>query len=145
MDKYLTGFELEFLTRLGLALLGGIVVGLEREAKGKIAGVSTQSLVIGGAMLFTFISLHMSESNPARIAAQVVTGIGFLGGGIIFKGEGGILANVTTAASIWFSAAIGMTIGFGWYPIALIAIIYAAIVPRLPNIRNRILRGGSKE
>jgi putative Mg2+ transporter-C (MgtC) family protein len=136
MEKYLTGFELEFLVKLGLALFGGLVIGLEREAKGKIAGISTHSLVIAGAMLFTFISFEMSESNPARIAAQVVSGIGFLGGGIIFKGEGGVLANVTTAASIWFSAAIGMAIGFGWYAIAIIAILYAAIIPRLPNIRE---------
>ncbi len=136
MDKFLTGYEIEFLIKLGLSLFGGIVMGLERETRGKFAGISTQSLVIGGAMMFTFISQAISPESPGRVAAQVVSGIGFLGGGIILRSEGGLVANVTAAATIWFSASIGMAIGFGWYVIAVIAIVYAAIVPRLPSIRE---------
>ena len=137
MDNFLTGYEIDFLIRLGLSLFGGIVIGVERESKGKFTGISTQSLVIGGAMMFTFISQIISPNSPARVAAQVVSGIGFLGGGIILKGEGGALANVTSAATIWFAASIGMAIGFGWYVIAVIAILYAAAIPRLPSIRER--------
>jgi len=137
MERFLSGYEIEFLIKLSICLIGGLIIGIERETKGKFAGISTQTLVISGAMLFTFMSGVIDENTPSRVAAQVVTGIGFLGGGIILKGEGGILKNVTTAASVWFSAAIGMAIGLGWYAIALIAIVYAAAVPRLPNLRRR--------
>ncbi|MFQ5607266.1 MAG: MgtC/SapB family protein [Candidatus Zixiibacteriota bacterium] len=136
MEKILTGHEVDFMIRLGLCLVGGLVIGIEREARGKYAGISTQTLVISGSMLFTFMSLHMDPHMPSRIAAQVVTGIGFLGAGIILKSDGGVLKNVTTAASIWFSASVGMAIGLGWYLIGAIAIVYAAIIPRLPTIRD---------
>ncbi len=146
MEKFLTGYEIDFLIRLGLSLFGGIVIGLERETKGKFAGISTQSLVIGGAMMFTFLSQVISPESPGRVAAQVVSGIGFLGGGIILRSEGGVLANVTSAATIWFAASIGMAIGFGWYVIAVIAILYAAAVPRLPSVRERRrLRNGDHQ
>ena len=137
MEKILTGYEIAFLVKLGLCLVGGLVIGIERETKGKFAGISTQTLVISGAMLFSFMSAIMDPNMPSRIAAQVVSGIGFLGAGIILKGEGGVLKNVTTAASIWFSASIGMAIGLGWYLIAVIAIVYAVIIPRLPTFRTR--------
>ncbi len=137
IEKYLTGYELDFLIKLGLSLFGGIVLGVEREARGKFAGISTQTLVISGAMMFTFISQVISPESPGRVAAQIVSGIGFLGGGIILKGEGGVISNVTSAATIWFAASIGMAIGFGWYIIAVIAILYAAAIPRLPSIRER--------
>lgn len=137
MQQFLTGHEVELLIKLGLSLFAGLVIGLERESRGKIAGISTQTLVVSGSMLFTFLSLQFSTVDPARIAAGVVTGIGFLGGGIIFKGEGGVLANVTTAASIWFSASIGMTIGFGWYFIAVIATVFAALVLHVPKLGGR--------
>jgi len=79
MDKFLTGYEVDFLIRLGLSLFGGIIIGVERESKGKFTGISTQSLVIGGAMMFTFISQVISPNSPARVAAQVVSGIGLPG------------------------------------------------------------------
>ncbi len=137
-NTFLSGHEGEFVVRLLFCLLGGLVIGIEREAKGKNAGISTHSLVIGGSMLFTLISIYLAPNDPARIAAQVVTGVGFLGAGIILKNDEGKVTNLTTAASIWFSAAIGMAIGVGWDFIALIAIVYAALVPRIPNFGKKL-------
>jgi putative Mg2+ transporter-C (MgtC) family protein len=65
-----------------------------------------------------------------------VSGVGFLGAGMILKSDGGLVQNLTTAASIWFSAAIGMSIGFGWYFLALTATVYALIVPRIPHLHG---------
>ena len=133
--ELLSGFETEFLVRLGLSLLFGILIGTERELRGKPAGISTNSFVIGGSAMFTFVSLAVDPNSPARIAAQVVSGVGFLGAGMILKSDkDGTVTNLTTAASIWFSAAIGVAIGFGWYLIAGAAVIYALIVPRIPHI-----------
>lgn len=133
-EQLVTGHELGFLLRIGLSLLCGFCIGVERESRGKPAGISTHCLVIGGAAMFTFLSVAIDPNSPARIAAQVISGIGFLGAGMILKGEGGSITNLTTAASIWFAAAIGMAIGFGWYLIAGIASVYSIIVPRIPHI-----------
>lgn len=136
LEEVLTGYEGAFLVKLLLSLIFGVAIGAERESRGKVAGISTQCFVIAGAMLFTFISLVMDPQEPARIAAQIVTGIGFLGAGIILKGEHGKITNVTTAASIWFSASIGMAVGFSWYVIALLATIYAVLIPRIPQVKH---------
>ncbi len=135
-EDILTGFELPFLLKLGCCLVAGFVIGAERESRHKPAGISTHSFVIAGAMLFSMLSTILGRGDPGRIAAQIVTGIGFLGAGIIIK-EGGRLQNVTTAASVWFAAAIGMSIGFGWYVIAAIATVFSVIVPRIPHIARK--------
>jgi putative Mg2+ transporter-C (MgtC) family protein len=92
--------------------------------------------VIGGAALFTFLSLAVDPNSPARIAAQVITGVGFLGAGMILKSEEGTVTNLTTAAAVWFAAALGMAIGFGWYLVGAIATVYAVLVPRIPHFRK---------
>lgn len=127
--------ELQFLLYLAVALLCGLIIGLERETRGKPAGLSTQTLVVSASMLFTFLSQVLDFGDPTRIAAQVVTGIGFLGAGIIIRAEGvrGV-NNVTTAASIWYAAAVGMAIGFDMLFIAIVAAIYAALVSRMPHL-----------
>ena len=133
--ELVSGYEVGFLVRLGLSLLCGFVIGIERESRGKPAGISTNSFVIGGAAMFTFVSLAVDPNSPARIAAQVVSGVGFLGAGMILKSDKeGTVTNLTTAASVWFAAAIGMALGFGWYLIALAATVYAVVVPRIPHI-----------
>jgi putative Mg2+ transporter-C (MgtC) family protein len=129
-----TGHEIDMLIRLGVSLAAGLLIGYERELRGKAAGISTNSFVIAGAAIFTYISLSVDPNSPARIAAQVVSGIGFLGAGIILKGERGRITNLTTAASLWFSAAIGMTIGFGWYLIAATATVFSVTLPRIPHL-----------
>ena len=82
-----TAEEIAFVWKLLASLSAGIIIGMERELRGKPAGISTHSLVIGGSMIFTALSIHMDPNSPARIAAQVVSGIGFLGAGMILKGK----------------------------------------------------------
>ena len=135
MENWQIGLQLEFLIDIIIALAAGFVIGAERESRGKPAGISTNSLVIGGSMLFTYLSAAVDPNSTSRIAAQVVSGIGFLGAGMILKGEiDKKITNLTTAASVWYSAAIGMAIGFNFYIIALAAVIFAVLVPRIPHI-----------
>lgn len=123
------------MTGLALSILIGLIIGVERESRGKDAGISTHMLVIGGSMLFTLLSAHVDPNSTSRIASQIVAGIGFLGAGLILK-EGASVKNLTTAASLWYSAAIGMSIGFGFYAIAIVAGVAAAVIPRIPSIRK---------
>lgn len=118
-----------------VSLAAGFIIGAEREARGKAAGISTNRFVIGGSMNFTYLSAAVDPNSTTRIAAQLVTGIGFLGAGIILKGElDNQITNLTTVASIWFSAAIGMAIGFNFYFIAALSVAFAVLVPCIPHI-----------
>jgi putative Mg2+ transporter-C (MgtC) family protein len=129
------GYQLDFLIDIGLSLLAGFLIGAERESRGKPAGISTHCLVIGGTMMFTYISAQVDPNSTSRIAAQVVSGIGFLGAGMILKSETTEkITNLTTAAAVWFAAAIGMAIGFNFYLMALVGIAFAVLVPRIPHI-----------
>ncbi|KHO46701.1 MAG: hypothetical protein QS99_C0006G0026 [archaeon GW2011_AR4] len=127
-----SGYELPFLFNLLFSLLAGLIIGAERESREKPAGIATHSLVIGGSMMFAFLSSLIDPS--ARIAAAIISGIGFLGAGVIIKGEHGTITNLTTAASVWFGCSIGIAIGYGLYFMALIGIIFAAAVPRIPSV-----------
>src|SRR5690606_11812825 len=99
LDNFFGDRELQFLLCLVFSLICGLLVGLERELRRKPAGISTQTLVITGAMMFTYLSSVIDGGDPNRIAAQVVSGIGFLGAGIILKSESRKkVTNVTTAA-----------------------------------------------
>jgi putative Mg2+ transporter-C (MgtC) family protein len=129
------GYQLDFLIDIGLSLLAGFLIGAERESRGKPAGISTHCLVIAGTMMFTYISAQVDPNSTSRIAAQVVSGIGFLGAGMILKSESTEkITNLTTAAAVWFAAAIGMAIGFNLYFMALVGIAFAVLVPRIPHI-----------
>lgn len=124
--------EMVFILDIFLSLLAGFAIGLERESRGKDAGIGTHSLVIVGAMLFAFLSMKISPEDPARIAAQIVTGIGFLGAGLIMKDDSsGNVKNLTTAASLWFAGGVGMAFGFGYYSIGLISALVAVFIPRI--------------
>lgn len=127
--------ELEFIGGMILALAIGYAIGAERESRGKDAGISTHVMVIAGSMLFTLLSLVVDPESKTRIAAQIVSGIGFLGAGLILK-DGASVRNLTTAASLWFAGAIGMAIGFGFYIIAAIAGIASLLIPRIPHSRS---------
>lgn len=108
-------FDLEILIRFLLAILWGGLVGAEREYRGKSAGFRTTILISFGSCFFTLMSSVIGyPGNPDRIASNIVTGIGFLGAGVIFRGENRI-NGITTAASIWAVAAVGMGIGGGYY------------------------------
>jgi putative Mg2+ transporter-C (MgtC) family protein len=128
--------EFEFVVAVGLSLIAGYITGLEREMKGKDAGVNTHMVVVMGSMLFTFLSGIVDPASKSRIAAQIVSGIGFLGAGLIIK-EGITVKNLTTAASVWLASAIGMAIGYGYYAIALIATAAYVIVTFIPHPKAR--------
>lgn len=127
---------IEFIIDLAVGVSLGFLIGAERELRGKDAGISTNTFVICGAMLFTFMSMTVDPASKSRIAAQVVSGIGFLGAGLILK-EGATVKNLTTAASIWFSGAIGMAIGFGYHQVAIIAAFASVLIPRMPHINKK--------
>jgi len=106
---------IEVIVRFLLALLWGAMVGAEREYHGKAAGFRTTIMISIGACFFTMMSIAIgAPGNPDRIASNIVTGIGFLGAGVIFRGENRI-NGITTAATIWAVAAVGMGIGAGYY------------------------------
>ncbi len=125
--------EVEFMIGFALALVCGVLVGYEREHKQKPAGVKTHTFVVAASMLFTFLSHSWDNGDPTRIASQIVTGVGFLGAGIILKSEANKIQNVTTAASIWYAAAVGMAIGFQYYIIAVVAALAALAISHLPR------------
>lgn len=113
--------NLDFLLRIGLGTGLAAILGLEREVTGKAAGLRTYSMVGLGAALFTLLSMHaFNAPDPSRVAAQIVSGIGFLGAGAIFR-SGALIKGLTTAAGLWAAAAVGMAAGAGQEVIALIA------------------------
>jgi len=124
----------DILIKFAVTAVIAFAIGLERELRGKPYGVRTSLLVTGGAMVFTHLSLVMDPNEPARIAAQIVTGIGFLGAGIILVDKNNHIANLTTAASVWFSASVGMLIGFGEFFIAVGGMVFAVVAGRLPSL-----------
>jgi putative Mg2+ transporter-C (MgtC) family protein len=125
--------DYEMIIRLVLAVALGGLVGIEREIYHKPAGFRTHILVCLGACLFTMLSLFfcyssgMARTDPARIAAGIVMGVGFLGAGAILHKEGDV-KGLTTAASIWVVAAIGMAVGCGFYKGGLFTTALAVIV-----------------
>jgi putative Mg2+ transporter-C (MgtC) family protein len=112
-----------------LAIVLGAAIGLERETRRKSAGLRTNMLICLGAAVFTIISKQMAEPGGSltRIAAQIVTGVGFLGAGAIIQDRGGV-HGLTTAATIWLVASIGMACGAEFYSLAVISTIIAIAV-----------------
>ncbi len=129
LNQLVAGLRLELLGILVLAVVLGGIVGFEREVSGKPAGLRTNILICVGAALFTRLSQSMAEfvGDPSRIAAQIVTGVGFLGAGTILHSRGYILG-LTSAATIWLVAAIGMAIGAGAIMEAVGATVLVVIV-----------------
>lgn len=118
----------EDVLRVVLAVLVGGLIGAEREYRDKAAGFRTIIFITLGSTLFTLFSMHIGGADdPVRIAAQIVTGIGFIGAGAILRGEHGI-TGLTTAATIWLSAALGLGIGGGDLGLVLIATIAIMVV-----------------
>lgn len=105
-----------FWITVGMAMLCGGIVGLERQLRGKPAGVRTSILICLGTTIFIHLGTYATEglADPTRVLGQIITGIGFLGAGVIISREGTV-TGVTTAAVVWTLAAIGATIGFGHY------------------------------
>jgi len=137
-------FMIEDLLRILLAVAAGGLIGLEREFRDKAAGFRTLIFICVGAALFTVLSSRLGGlEDPVRIAANIVTGVGFLGAGVILR-EGGRVIGLTTAATIWLTAAAGMALGGGQYLLAggvvLVAMIVLWLFPffehRVDNLRE---------
>lgn len=109
------------------AFIIGAVIGIEREFRSKPAGFRTMIIICVGSCLYTIISKNASPNSPDRIASNIVTGIGFIGAGVIFK-EGITVNGLTTAALIWITAALGMAIGYHDYPLVIVVSIIVVIV-----------------
>jgi putative Mg2+ transporter-C (MgtC) family protein len=127
--------DLEILMRVVIAFLLGGLIGWERERHGGIsAGIRTYGAISLGACVFGIVSFSIAGSDPSRIAAQVVSGIGFLGGGLIFRQRENHVSGLTTAATLWATAAVGLAVALGMYTISLLTaiLIYALLfLPRL--------------
>jgi len=120
--------ELDMIIRLALGFLAGAIIGFERSSRRQVAGLRTHILIATGATLLMLLSIYIPQqynpqrtSDPGRIAAQVVSGIGFLGAGAIIR-LGNSIRGLTTAASLWFVAAVGLAIGAGMFLIAAFAV-----------------------
>lgn len=123
--------DMDTAVRLILSIILGGLVGYERQASNKAAGLRTHVLVCMGSCLIMILSMNvyrtvegLTNADPARLAAQVISGIGFLGAGTIMK-EGPLVTGLTTAASIWVVSAIGLAVGFGYYLGAVLATVLA--------------------
>lgn len=127
--------QLTIAFRILLSFVAGMLIGFDRERSGKAAGLRTQMLVCVGSALFAGLSIYVANSlgvlgqDPTRIMAQIVSGVGFLGAGVILK-NGNRLSGVTTAATIWTTAAVGTAIGAGFYiPAAVTVILILMLTP----------------
>ncbi|SRR6266568_2023737 len=120
----------EMLLRLGAGVGLGAVIGVERQYRARMAGLRTNALVAAGATLFVLLSahgFHGQSADPTRVAAQIVSGIGFLGAGVIMR-EGLSVRGLNTAATLWCSAAVGALSGSGMYGTALAGTIVVVVV-----------------
>lgn len=147
--KILTDFNtVSISVRLLLALLLGGAIGMERGRHGRAAGMRTHVLVCIGACMTALVGIHILSINPnenvTRIAAQVISGIGFLGAGMIMIRNQSVITGLTTAAGVWCTATIGIAIGYGFYSAAIIAtiitIVTATLLTRLEGGKKYLIR-----
>jgi putative Mg2+ transporter-C (MgtC) family protein len=129
-----TAHELSMFGRMALAALFGYAVGWEREIRGKAAGERTFALIALGAAGFTALGVENFPASAEKIIAGVATGVGFLGAGIIFRQEGGNVMGLTTAASSWAAAAIGVLVGAGEYVTGLLATLLVLLILEIDNL-----------
>ena len=134
---YLNTDEVAMLVPVLVAAIFGGLIGIERETRHKPAGVGTNVLICAGACMFTLLSIRMDPSSPSRIASNILTGVGFIGAGLILKEVDGSIHGLTTAAGIWMAAAVGMGVGFHYYLLATIGTLLAVFAPRLPDWSGR--------
>ena len=147
--QFAEALQLGLLLKLGLATLLGGVIGLERELSGKPAGLRTNILICIGATLFTVVSIHMlpigqGGLDASRIPAQIVSGVGFIGAGAILHARGSV-TGLTSAATIWVVAAIGMALGSGAYVEALgTAVLVMVVLWGLRSVERLVARQSAK-
>lgn len=129
------GIEIEMVLRVLLAAALGAAIGYQRERAAKPAGLRTHILISVGAAIFTVASIYGfgGVGDPARLAAGVVAGVGFLGAGAIIRRGEGVVEGLTTAATIWVVAAIGLAAGAGLYIVSAVTTVLVLIVLFLPH------------
>ena len=140
-------FPFEFIIRLFAASIAGGALGMERESSNKSAGLRTNMIVSVGASIYVMISTTILEGSttgdPSRVMGQIVTGIGFLGAGVILH-QGSNVKGLTTAATIWCSAALGCLAGFGMYwELATSTVLIIIINSVLRKIDNRFAKNNN--
>lgn len=132
--------EIEVLIKLGIAMVLGLILGLERELKRKPAGLKTSLVITLSSCLVTIVSIHSAYQfpkidhtmmDPMRLTAQIVSGVGFLGGGVILRRNNDIISGLTTAAMVWFAAGIGIAVGTGFIGEAITAVLFVFISIKL--------------
>lgn len=124
----------QMLCRIVIAFLLGGLIGWERERHGISAGIRTYGAIALGACVFGIVSGSITGADPTRIAAQVATGVGFLGGGVIFRKDN-YVSGLTTAATLWATAAIGLAVSFGMYLISGMTAILIFVLLFLPRMK----------
>ncbi len=142
MNFQIDAFQITMIERLLVAFVAGVIIGFDRERSGKAAGIRTQMLVCVGSALMAGVSVFLGKwydvasSDPSRLMAQVITGIGFLGAGVILK-NGNKVSGVTTAATIWITAAVGLSIGAGVYLPAIFTVFLVLMLNPLATLQYR--------
>lgn len=133
-------YDLETTIQLVISFFIGAIIGAEREYRTKTAGLRTMIMIALGSTIFTEVSIIIGQGSPDRIASNIVTGIGFLGAGVIFK-DGLSISGITTATTIWITAALGMAVGAGQYYIAcggtIVVLVVLSVFEVFVNMINR--------
>jgi putative Mg2+ transporter-C (MgtC) family protein len=133
-------FFTEDFLKILVALIAGGLIGLERESRDKAAGFRTIILISTGAALFTILSYKLGvDLEHSRIAANIVSGVGFIGAGVIFRGEGKV-TGLTTAATIWIAAALGMGAGAGEYELVMMVVLVVFLVLWIFPFAERLIQ-----
>lgn len=130
----------EIYARILIACAYGTVIGLGRKLRHKMAGARTHIIVVLGAVMVTVVSIYGFSSegmnvDPSRLASNIITGVGFLGAGLIFM-KGDTIKGLTTAAGVWTTAAIGIAVGCGMYAEAALATLILTVIQLLPSAHN---------
>lgn len=125
--------DLQVVARVVTAFVLGAFIGWERERHGISAGIRTYGAIALGACVFGIVSLSIEGADPSRVAAQVATGIGFLGGGVIFR-QDKYVSGLTTAATLWATAALGLTVACGMYMVAFLTSVLIYLMLYLPRL-----------
>ncbi len=139
---FIDGFELDLVFKLLIAFVFGVLIGYDRERSGKAAGIRTQMLICVGSALLAGISIYLgpkygaSPADPARLMAQIVTGIGFVGAGVIIKSQHRV-SGVTTAATIWTTAAVGIAVGSGFYFAAIATTVLVLLLEPIAALQYK--------
>lgn len=123
------------ILKIIFSVILGMFIGMEREQSGKAVGYRTVSLITLGSTLFTLMSPEIFGGDNSRVIAQIVSGMGFLGAGVIFK-NGDTITGLTTAATLWVAASIGCLVGIGMYDIALIGTVFILLINHFHLFKN---------